>query len=122
MLPSPRDFTASTRPQCKPTAQLYPDPGIVPNYASMGSAADRATAKAIYKHAKKNRLEVRNMNRALSEVFLQLIPNEYTHEFKEARHLNTNQSFHQIFDNFFATYGQVDAINRNINTDKMEGD
>ena len=76
-----------------PTNQSYADPGIMPNYASTSSAAGRATAKAIYEHAKKNHLEVKNMNKALSEVFLQLIPSEYTHEFKEARRRNPNQSF-----------------------------
>ena len=62
------------------------------------------------------------MNRALSEIFLQLIPEEYTQEFKEARRHNPNQNFCQIFNNFFATYGQVNAIDRKTNTDRMEGD
>ena len=105
-----------------PTQQAYADPGIMPNYAATINATERATAKATYEHAKKNFLEVKNMNKALSEVFLQLIPSEYTHEFREARRRNPNQSFRQIFDNFLATYGQVDAIDRKLNTDKMEDD
>ena len=76
-----------------PNAYSYTDPDITSNYAAMDGAARRATAKVIFVHAKKNHLKVKNMNKALSEVFLQPIPEEYTQEFKEARLRDTNQSF-----------------------------
>ena len=41
-----------------PNPASYTDPGITPNYDAANSAADRATIKAIFEHAKKNHLEV----------------------------------------------------------------
>ena len=74
-------YTASAYP----TELAYADSGITPNYMVVNSSAKHATIKACFEHTKKNFLEVKNMNKALSEVFLKLVPDEYTNDFKEAR-------------------------------------
>ena len=73
-------YTAAVYPQ----QATYSDPSIVPNYASVNEAANRVTCKAVFEHTKKHFPEVKNIKKALSEVFLQLVPEEFTHKFKEA--------------------------------------
>ena len=79
------------------TNTAYPnqplDPGIVPIYFGANDAAARATVKAQFENAKQLFTECKNMNKALTEEFLALIPPLYTEEFKKTRTGNPNISF-----------------------------
>ena len=57
-----------------PNPADHADPGVIPNYAAVNGTTNWVTFEAIFEHTKKNHLDVKNMNNALSEVFLQLIP------------------------------------------------
>ena len=79
------------------TNTAYPnqplDPGIVPIYFGTNDTAARAMVKAQFENAKQLFTECKNMNKALTEEFLALIPPLYTEEFKKTCTGNPNILF-----------------------------
>ena len=101
-----------------PTQPL--DPGIIPIYFGANDAAARATVKAQFENVKQLFTECKNMNKALTEEFLALIPPLYTEEFKKTRTGNPNISFRDVFRQFLTLYGESDENDRKENKGRME--
>lgn len=108
------------------TSTAYPtepvDPGQVANYAGTTTEAERAQVKAQFEYNKKLFLEVKNMNKALTETFLALIPAEFTKQYKADRLRNPNELFRNVFDRFVNEYGITDENDRKANKERMEAE
>ena len=91
-------------------------------YFGANDAAARATVKAQFENAKQLFIECKNINKALTEEFLALMPSLYTEEFKKTRTGNPNISFRDVFQQFLTLYGESDKNDRKANEDRMEAE
>jgi hypothetical protein len=93
--------------------EAYPDddypfpnkPADVPDYTGAIDANARAAIKTTHAMAQKHRNDVINMNTALIDAFLDLIPMVFKQSYKQIRMENPNSVFREMFAWFVTKYG-----------------
>jgi hypothetical protein len=99
---------------------LFPaDVPDVPNYAGSINSNDRAARKCTYGMALKKHNNVVNMNAALIDVFLDLIPIAFKQAYEQKRMEDPNAIFREMFDWFVFKYGRTSAEDRKANRTMM---
>jgi len=103
----------------------YPFPAEVdevPNFSVCNNGNDRAAAKIIHAILLKTRNDVVNMNTALINTLLSLIPAAFKLLYKQEQMMDPNTVFRQCFDWFVAKYGRTSAEDRKTNRTAMAAD
>ena len=103
----------------------YPFPGEVddvPDYAMATSDNDRATIKAQHAKDYQTRENCVNMNTALVDVFLSLIPQTFQATYANQRIRTPNCIFRDAFHHFITKYGGTTPEDRNLNKQRMAAD
>jgi hypothetical protein len=110
--------------------EAYPDadypfpnePGDVPVYTGAIDANARAAIKTTHAMAEKRRNDLINMNTALIDAFLDLIPVVFKQSYEQTRMENPNSVFHEMFAWFVTKYGCTSAEDRAANRNAMAHD
>jgi hypothetical protein len=91
----------------------------VPNCAGSIDSNDRAARKCTHGMVLKKRNDVVNMNAALIDAFLDLIPVAFKQAYKQKRMEDPNTVFHKMFDWFVFKYDRTLAEDREANCTMM---
>jgi hypothetical protein len=94
----------------------------VPDFSACNNDNDRATAKITHAILLKTRNNVINMNAALIDTLLSLIPTTFKLLYKQERMMNPNAVFRQCFNWFVTKYGCTSAKDRETNCTAMAAD
>jgi hypothetical protein len=100
----------------------YPFPAAVPNVPDYASSIDSnycAARKCTHRMALKKRNDVVNMNAALINAFLDLIPIAFKQAYKQKRMQDPNAIFHEMFNWFVFKYSRTLAEDRKANRTVM---
>ena len=105
------------------TAEAYPDADFpfpnpvpdVPDYSMAQDDNDRATIKAQHAKDYQTRENCVNMNTALTDVFLSLIPLTFQATYSNQRIRTPNSVFRDAFQHFITKYGGTTPEDRDIN-------
>jgi len=103
----------------------YPFPAEVdevPDYGVCNNDNDRAAAKIRHAILLKTRNDVVNMNAALIDTLLSLIPKAFKLLYEQEWMMDLNAVFRQCFDWFVTTYGLTSAEDRETNRTAMAAD
>jgi hypothetical protein len=108
-------------------AVRYPDdnypfpnkPADVPDYTGAIDANACAAIKTTHAMAQKHHNDVINMNMALIDNFLDLIPVVFKQSYKQIRMENPNSVFRKMFAWFVTKYGRTSAEDRAANRNAM---
>ena len=114
------NFTNKAYPE-----QNYPFPPEVPDmpdYALCFTENDRARVKTEHALAQKTRADVINMNAALCDTFLALIPEVFRAAYDHKRLNNPNSVFVEMFDFFVTKFGASTPEDRENNRQRMAQD
>ena len=106
-------------------ANNYPFPDDVdevPNFSACNNNNDRAAAKITHAILLKTHNDVVNMNAALIDTLLGLIPTAFKLLYEQERMMDPNAVFHQCFDWFVTKYGHTSAEDREANRMAMAAD
>ena len=103
----------------RPTNPVHP--GTNPGYID-GSVIENQMIKDQWAINKKYFEEDQNMNKALTERFLQLVPAAQRQGYKDILVGDPNRRFETTFAYFYDNYGQEDEIEIENNKDKMKAD
>jgi hypothetical protein len=91
----------------------FPNKGPdVPNYTGAINSNNRAAKKCTHEMALKKRNNVVNMNAALIDAFLDLIPVAFKQAYEQKRMEDPNTVFQEMFDWFVFKYGHMLAEDR----------
>ncbi len=94
----------------------------VPNFSACNNDNDRATAKITHAILLKTRNNVVNMNAALIDTLLSLIPTAFKLLYEQEWMMNPNAVFRQCFNWFVTKYGRTSAKDRETNHTEMAAD
>jgi hypothetical protein len=103
----------------------YPFPADVdevPDFSACTTDNDRAAAKISHAILLKTRNDVVNMNAALIDTLLGLIPPAFKILYEQERMMDPNAVFRQCFNWFVAKYGRTSAEDRETNRTAMAAD
>ncbi len=103
-------------------AGKYPFPNDVneiPNFTSCNDDNDHAVAKITHAIALKIQNNVVNMNTALIDTLLSLIPTAFKILYEQERMMDPNAVFPQCFNWFIVKYGRTSAEDRETNCTAM---
>ena len=95
------------------------NPGDTPTYMPNGDAAQQANNKLAWERGKMICAKENNMNRALIERLLELIPTSYKKDFMTVFLRNQNIHFERAFCWFYNKYGTSDKEDREKNQASM---
>jgi len=109
------------------SAEAYPDgdypfppkPDDMPDYTGAVDANARAAIKMTHIMAQKRRKDVVNMNTALIDAFLDLIPVAFRQSYEQIRMENPNSVFREMFAWFVTKYGRTSAEDCAANRNAM---
>ena len=87
----------------------------MPDYTGAVDANQRAAIKTTHGLAQKRRNDVVNMNTALIDAFLDLIPVTFKQSYEQIRMENPNSVFREMFAWFVTKYGRTSAEDRAAN-------
>ena len=96
-----------------------PEPTDVPDYTGATDANTRLNIKTTHAMAVKRRNDVINMNTALIDAFLDLIPVAFKQSYEQIRMENPNSVFREMFTWFVTKYGRTSAEDRASNRNAM---
>ena len=96
------------------------DPGDTPVHAQGGDAAQRSNEKLAWERGKHVYAEENNMEAALIERLLQLIPDNYKKDFLSAYQREPNMTFQRAFRWFYNRYGEANETDREENRKAMD--
>ena len=99
-----------------------PEVPDVPNYALCFTENDRARVKTEHALAQKTRADVINMNAALCDTFLSLIPEVFRAAYDHRRLNNPNSVFNEMFEFFVTKFGASTPDDREANRQRMAMD
>ena len=99
-----------------------PDVDEVPDFRACNTDNDRAAAKITHAILLKTRNDVVNMNAALIDTLLSLIPSAFKLLYEQERMMDPNAVFRQCFNWFVAKYGRTSAEDRETNRTAMAAD
>ena len=110
--------------------EAYPDDSYpfpddvdeVPDFSGCTTDNDRAGAKISHAILLKTRNDVVNMNAALIDTLLGLIPSAFKILYEQERMMDPNAVFRQCFNWFVAKYGRTSAEDRETNRTTMAAD
>ena len=109
---------------CVYSSGTYPttptQPSTNPPYVNTTNGLQNQVIKDDWSVAKKYYEEDQNMNKALTERFLALIPNEYSMEYAEVLTRDPNRKFVATFVHFYSEFGQEDEVEIEANKDEMK--
>jgi hypothetical protein len=91
----------------------------VPNFSACNNDNDRVTAKKAHAILLKTRNDVVNMNAALIDTLLSLIPMAFKLLYEQERMMDPDAVFRQCFDWFVTKYGRTSAEDRETNRTAM---
>jgi len=100
----------------------YPIPAEVdevPDFSVCNNDNDRAAAKITHAILLKTKNDVINMNAALIDIFLSLVPMAFKLLYEQERMMDLNAVFRQCFDWFVTKYGCTSAKDRKTNRTAM---
>jgi hypothetical protein len=103
----------------------YPFPADVdevPDFSACTTDKDRAGAKIMHAILLKMRNDVINMNAALIDTLLGLIPSAFKILYEQERMMNPNAVFRQCFNWLVAKYGRTSAKDHETNWPAMAAD
>ena len=106
-------------------ADDYPFPDDVDevlNFSACNNGNDRAAAKITHTILLKTRNDVVNMDAALINTLLGLIPTAFKLLYKQERMMDPNAVFRQCFDWFVAKYRRTSAKDHEANRTAMAAD
>ena len=95
-------------------------PGDTPVHAHGGDAAQRSNEKLAWERGKHIYAEENNMEAALIERLLQLIPSNYKKNFLTVYQREPNMTFQQAFWWFYNKYGSANESDREENRKAMD--
>ena len=114
------NFTNEAYPHGKyPFPPEVPD---VPDYALCFTEKDRARVKTEHAIAQKTRADVINMNAALCDTFLSLIPKTFQAAYDHKHLNNPNSVFVEMFEFFVAKFGASTPEDHEDNRQRMAAD
>jgi len=96
-----------------------PSPLDVPNFAGANGGTARKNIKIQHALEVKRYTDVQNMNTALIDTFLELMPPSAKIAYNDIRISNPNAVFREMFEWFLNKYGETQAIDRKKNIDSM---
>ena len=96
------------------------NPGTIPPYHQNNTPLQNEVIKQAFLSARKHYEEFISMNRALTERFLTLIPNEYVAGYNEVLVRDPNRVFGDTLNYFYTEYGQEDEIEIEENKEAMK--
>jgi len=96
-----------------------PEPDDVPDYTGAVDANARAAIKMTHGMAQKRCNDIVNMNTALIDAFLDLIPVAFRQSYAQIRMENPNSVFREMFAWFVTKYGRTSAEDRAANRNAM---
>jgi hypothetical protein len=98
----------------------FPDkPYDVPDYTGAINVNACAALKMTHAMAQKRRNDIINMNTALIDAFLDLIPVAFKQSYEQIRIKNPNSVFREMFAWFVTKYGRTSAEDRAANRNAM---
>ena len=103
-------------------ADMYPYPPLppdAPNFQGAADPNDREQIKYLHSLEVKRYQDVQNMNTALIDKFLELLPTAAKIAYEAIRITNPNAVFRECFDWFVNKYGKSEASDRKNNIDNM---
>jgi len=89
-----------------------PRPLDVPNFAGANGGTARENIKIQHALEVKRYTDVQNMNTALIDTFLELMPPSAKIAYNDIRISNPNAVFREMFEWFLNKYGETQAIER----------
>jgi hypothetical protein len=89
-----------------------PRPLDVPNFAGANGGTARENIKIQHALEVKRYMDVQNMNTALIDTFLELMPPSAKIAYNDIRISNPNAVFREMFEWFLNKYGETQAIER----------
>ena len=101
---------------------MYPNPprpSDAPNFIGAADNNDRESQKIAHAIDVKRYTDVQNMNTALIDTFLTLLPPQAKLAYEAIRIMNPNAVFREAFTWFLEKYGTTQAIERKQNLDNM---
>ena len=98
---------------------FLPEVDDVPDYTGAIDSNERAAIKTMHAMAHKRRNDVINMNTALIDAFLDLIPIAFKQSYKQICMENPNFVFREMFSWFVTKYGRTSAEDRATNRSSM---
>ncbi len=106
-------------------ADVYPFPDDVdevPDFSTCNNDTNRAAAKITHTILLKTRIDVVNMNAALINTLLGLIPTAFKLLYEQEWMMDLNPVFRQCFDWFVPKYGRTSAEDCEANRTAMAAD
>ena len=105
------------------SAAAYPqaprNPGNIPLYHLQNTPLQNKVIKQAWLVAKKYWKEYQNMNKALTERFMSLLPTEYQLGYNKILIRDPNRIFEDTLNYFYNEYGQEDEVEIKQNKEKM---
>ena len=102
---------------------LYPDPptypGDAPTYDDNGSAVANIVIRETWQSNQKDYADFMHMNKALTERFLSIFPNEHRIRYNATIISDPNRTFGNTFAHFYENFGIRDEAEIKKNRDNM---
>ena len=96
-----------------------PRPTDAPNFVGANGSNEREARKVTHAIETKRYHDVQNMNTALIDTFLTLLPPPARLAYESIRIMNPNAVFRDVFQWFLEKYGETQATDRKNNLDRM---
>ena len=106
--------------EVEPHPNQQENPGLTPDYGTVGIPLNRATVRGRYNNKNKNFQEDVNMNRALTERFLSLFATEHSQAYYTLLMGDPGRRFGQTFTYFYDLFGTRDEREIELNRDGMK--